>query len=71
MHITNNTEAEDMIYEFTLSHSGLPEKTFNQNLVYILKGEDGSEFAKIDISQIITRTGDFKERKISQLYIKN
>ncbi|HWQ47946.1 MAG TPA: hypothetical protein VN414_03185 [Methanosarcina sp.] len=70
MHITNKTETEDTIFEFTLSHSGLPRNSFNQTLVYILRGKDGSDFAEIDISQIITKTGNFKERKISQRYIE-
>lgn len=70
MHITNKTETEDTIFEFTLFHSGSPRNSLSQTLVYILKGEDGSEFAEIDISQIITKTGNFKERRISQLYIE-
>jgi hypothetical protein len=70
MHITNKTETEDTIFEFTLFHSGSPRNSLNQTLVYILKGEDGSEFAEIDVSQIITGTGNFKERKISQRYIE-
>ncbi len=66
MHITNKTETEDTIFEFTLSHSGSPRDPFDQTLVCILRGKDGLGFAEIDISQIITRTGNFKERKISQ-----
>ncbi|WP_292387631.1 hypothetical protein [Methanosarcina sp. UBA5] len=68
MHITNKTETEDMIFEFIFSHSGSPRKPFNQTLVYILRGNDGLDFAEINISQIITRTGNFEERKISQRY---
>jgi hypothetical protein len=34
MHITNKTETEDTIFEFTLSHSGSPENSFNQTLVH-------------------------------------
>src|SRR5665647_2239435 len=70
MHITNKTETEDKIFEFTLSHSGSPENSFNQTLAYILKGNDGLDFAEINISQIITRTGNFEESKISQRYIE-
>ncbi len=70
MHITNKTETEDTIFEFTLSHPGSPRNSLNQTLVYILRGKDGLDFAEIDISQIITRTGNFKERKISQWYIE-
>ena len=65
MHITNKTETKDMIFEFTLSHSISPENSLNQTLVYILRGKDGLDFAEINISQIITNTGDFEERKIS------
>ncbi|MGA9188076.1 MULTISPECIES: hypothetical protein [unclassified Methanosarcina] len=70
MHITNKTETEDMLFEFTFSHSGSPENLFNQTLVYILRGKDGLDFAEINISHIITRTGNFEERKISQRYIE-
>jgi hypothetical protein len=70
MHITNRTETEDTIFEFTLSHSCLPRNSFNQTLVYILRGNDGLDFAEINSSQIITRTGNFEERKISRRYIE-
>ncbi|WIM42266.1 hypothetical protein PQQ20_11420 [Methanosarcina mazei] len=70
MHITSKTETEDTIFEFTLSLSGSPKSSFNQTLVYILRGKDGLDFAEIEISQIITRTGNFNEKKISQWYIE-
>lgn len=70
MHITNRTETEDTIFEFTLSNSCSPRNSFNQTLVYILRGNDGLDFAEINRSQIITRTGNFEERKISQRYIE-
>jgi hypothetical protein len=70
MHITNKKETEDSIFEFTLSHSGPPENSFNQTLVYVLRGKDGLDFAEINISQIITITGNFEEIKISQRYIE-
>jgi hypothetical protein len=70
MHITNKTETEDTIFEFTLSHSDSPINSFNQTLVYTLRGNDGLSFAEIEISQIITRTGNFEERKMSQQYIE-
>lgn len=70
MHITSKTETEDTIFEFTLYLSGSPRNSFNQTLVYILRGKDGLDFAEIEISQIITRTSNFKERKISQWYIE-
>lgn len=70
MHITKKTETDDTIFEFTLSHSGSPRNSFNQTLVYILRGNDGLDFAEINISQIITRTGNFEEREISRRYIE-
>lgn len=70
MNIINKTETEDTIFEFTLSRSGLPKNSFSQTLVYILRGKDGLDFAEIDISQIITGTGNFEEWKISQQYIE-
>jgi hypothetical protein len=63
MHITSKTETEDTIFEFTLSLSGSPRNSFNQTLVYILRRKDGLDFAEIEISQIITRTGNFNEKK--------
>lgn len=70
MHITNKTETEDEIFEFTLFHDGIYRNSFHQILVYILRGKDGFDFAEIDIVQRITRTGNFKEYKTSQWYIE-
>lgn len=70
MHITNKIETEDTIFEFTLSHSDSPRNSYNQTLVYILRGKDGLDFAEIDVFQIITITGNFEERKITQRYIE-
>jgi hypothetical protein len=70
MNITNKTETEDTTFEFTLSHSNSPRNSLNQTIVYTLRGNDGLSFAKIEISQIITMTGNFEENKMAQQYIE-